>query len=172
MATHYSILAWRIPWTEEPGWLQSMESQTVGHHWETDTFPFFSFMPWNWNSAASKVQCLLPLILCDLASVTLVGFFFFKAFFFFSSSFLFFCCCYFVCVCVCVCVCFAMLLWALNEVKSFHSQFSGCGTSCVCGCFVFVCLFTLQGHKVNGMKYRLSSYLLWRIFWSSNIILV
>ena len=30
MATHSSILAWRIPWTEEPGWLQSMESQRVG----------------------------------------------------------------------------------------------------------------------------------------------
>ena len=27
MATHSSILAWRIPWTEEPGWLQSMGSQ-------------------------------------------------------------------------------------------------------------------------------------------------
>ena len=31
MATHPSILAWRIPWTEEPGGLQSMESQRVGH---------------------------------------------------------------------------------------------------------------------------------------------
>ena len=30
-ATHSSILAWRIPWTEEPGGLQSMESQRVGH---------------------------------------------------------------------------------------------------------------------------------------------
>ena len=30
MATHYSILAWRIPWTEEPGGLQSMGSQRVG----------------------------------------------------------------------------------------------------------------------------------------------
>ena len=30
MATHSSILAWRIPWTEEPGRLQSMESQRVG----------------------------------------------------------------------------------------------------------------------------------------------
>jgi len=29
MATHPSILAWRIPWTEEPGGLQSMESQRV-----------------------------------------------------------------------------------------------------------------------------------------------
>ena len=31
MATHPSILAWRIPWTEEPGRLQSMGSQGVGH---------------------------------------------------------------------------------------------------------------------------------------------
>ena len=32
MATHSSILAWRIPWTEEPGGLQSMESQRVGYN--------------------------------------------------------------------------------------------------------------------------------------------
>ena len=31
METHSSILAWRIPWTEEPGGLQSMGSQRVGH---------------------------------------------------------------------------------------------------------------------------------------------
>ena len=31
MATHYSILAWRIPWTEEPGGLQSTGLQRVGH---------------------------------------------------------------------------------------------------------------------------------------------
>ena len=31
MATHSSILAWRIPWTEELGLLQSMELQTAGH---------------------------------------------------------------------------------------------------------------------------------------------
>ena len=31
MATHSSILAWRIPWTGEPGRLQSMGSQTAGH---------------------------------------------------------------------------------------------------------------------------------------------
>ena len=31
MATHFSILAWRIPWTEEPGGLQYMGSQKVGH---------------------------------------------------------------------------------------------------------------------------------------------
>ena len=33
MATHSSILAWRLPWTEEPDGLQSMGSQIVGHDW-------------------------------------------------------------------------------------------------------------------------------------------
>ena len=32
MPTHSSILAWKIPWTEEPGRLQSMGSQRVGHY--------------------------------------------------------------------------------------------------------------------------------------------
>ena len=32
MATHSSILAWKIPWTEKPGGLQSMRSQRVGHN--------------------------------------------------------------------------------------------------------------------------------------------
>ena len=32
MATHFSILAWRIPWSEEPDKLQSMGSQRVGHN--------------------------------------------------------------------------------------------------------------------------------------------
>ena len=31
MVTHSNILAWEIPWTEEPGGLQSVESQRVGH---------------------------------------------------------------------------------------------------------------------------------------------
>ena len=40
MATHSSILAWRIPWTDEPGGLQSMGSQRVGHDWATNMFTF------------------------------------------------------------------------------------------------------------------------------------
>ena len=32
MATHSSVLAWRIPWTEEPGGLQSTGSRRVGHN--------------------------------------------------------------------------------------------------------------------------------------------
>ena len=38
MATHLSILAWRIPWTEEPGEFQSMGLQRVRHDWATNTF--------------------------------------------------------------------------------------------------------------------------------------
>ena len=37
MATHSSILAWEIPWTEEPGGLQSMGLQKVGQGWATNT---------------------------------------------------------------------------------------------------------------------------------------
>ena len=38
MATDSIILAWRNPWTEEPGGLQSMDSQRVGHDRATNTF--------------------------------------------------------------------------------------------------------------------------------------
>ena len=38
MATHSSILAWRIPWTEEPGGLQSRGAQTVRHNRATNTY--------------------------------------------------------------------------------------------------------------------------------------
>ena len=37
MATHLRILAWRIQWIEEPGGLQSMGSQRVGHGWAINT---------------------------------------------------------------------------------------------------------------------------------------
>ena len=37
MATHMSILAWRIPWIEEPGGLQSMGSPKIRHDWATNT---------------------------------------------------------------------------------------------------------------------------------------
>ena len=40
MATHSSALAWKIPWTEEPGRLQSMGSRRVGHDWATSVSLF------------------------------------------------------------------------------------------------------------------------------------
>ena len=46
MATHSGTLAWKIQWTEEPGRLQSMGLQRVGHHWATSLslFPVLSIM--------------------------------------------------------------------------------------------------------------------------------
>ena len=43
-ATHSSILAWRIPWTEEPGGLQSMGSQRVGHDSVANIYPVLTFL--------------------------------------------------------------------------------------------------------------------------------
>ena len=56
MATHSSILAWRIPQTEEPGGLQSMGSQRIGHDWATTTFTFTC--P-NIQDGLKRVDCFL-----------------------------------------------------------------------------------------------------------------
>ena len=45
MATHSSMLAWKIPWMVEPGRLQSMGSQRVGHNWTT-LLSLLTFMHW------------------------------------------------------------------------------------------------------------------------------
>ena len=45
MAPHSSTLAWKIPWMEEPGGLQSMGSLGVGHDWAT-SLSLFTFMHW------------------------------------------------------------------------------------------------------------------------------
>ena len=45
MATHSSTLAWKIPWMEEPGGLQSMGSRRVGHNWVT-SLSLFTFRYW------------------------------------------------------------------------------------------------------------------------------
>ena len=45
MAPHSSTPAWKIPWTEEPGRLQSIGSQRVGHDWAT-SLSLFTFMHW------------------------------------------------------------------------------------------------------------------------------
>ena len=52
MAPHSSTFAWNIPWTEEPGRLQSMGSLRVGHNWAT-SLSLFTFMHWRreWQPA-------------------------------------------------------------------------------------------------------------------------
>ena len=47
MAAHSSILAWRIPWTKEPGELQPMGSQRLGHSSVTFTLTVVNFIPWS-----------------------------------------------------------------------------------------------------------------------------
>ena len=47
MAIPSSILAWRIPWTEEPGGLQSIRLQRVGHNWVTNIFTHFQSLKLN-----------------------------------------------------------------------------------------------------------------------------
>ena len=57
MATHSSILAWRIPWTEEPGRPQSMGLQTVRHDWVIDT-TFIHMLKWILSPETPEQQFL------------------------------------------------------------------------------------------------------------------
>ena len=56
-ATHSSVLAWQIPWTEEPGRLQSMGSLGVRHDWAT-SLSLFTFMHWEGNGNPLQCSCL------------------------------------------------------------------------------------------------------------------
>ena len=87
MTPHSSTLAWKIPWTEEPGRLQSMGSQRVGHDWVTSlhfrkmtklflifitlfpllTFPFDSFLCFK----SPFFPTAQPLVTIILVSVTM-----------------------------------------------------------------------------------------------------
>ena len=57
MAPHSSILAWKIPWTEEPGRLQSLGSWRVGHVWVT-SLSFFTYMHWRRKGNPLQCSCL------------------------------------------------------------------------------------------------------------------
>ena len=54
MATHSSIRAWRIPWTEEPGGLQTMGSQRAGHDWQSKGRNLIGFL----NELIIIINCL------------------------------------------------------------------------------------------------------------------
>ena len=58
MATHSSILAWRIPWTEEPGGLQSLGMQRVRHDGAINTFTFINTA----DMGGEKFKSYFPLI--------------------------------------------------------------------------------------------------------------
>ena len=60
MATHSSILAWRIPWTEEPGGLQCIGSQTGGHNWVANHYaPLWG--PEQWCLGFPGISLFTPL---------------------------------------------------------------------------------------------------------------
>ena len=77
LATQSSILAWRIPWTEEPGGLQSMGSQRVGHNWATNTFTF----------NISKISFQHDIKIKTINNVFYIIFFLFSLFFFIFTLF-------------------------------------------------------------------------------------
>ena len=56
MATHSSILAWRIPWTEEPSRLQSMGSQRVRHDWATSLHFSLSLQIFSFSFKYSRIS--------------------------------------------------------------------------------------------------------------------
>ena len=82
MATHSSILAWRSPWIEEPGRLQLMRSQRLGHDWVTNTFTLNETTAnitqaeiwkisiyWGFSSLAALWDPAIPLCWISLASL-------------------------------------------------------------------------------------------------------
>ena len=86
MATHSSILAWRIPWKEEPGSLQSMGLQRIKHEWATLIFtllPSYSLKfrqskiptKWKWNHINLLLKKLsrVPLCLWDKVQICPLG---------------------------------------------------------------------------------------------------
>ena len=78
MATHSSILAWRIPWTEETGGLQSMRAtvspQTVGYDWaaEHTTLSRNCCLPWECISSACHQERTLCMI-CTVSVIVYAG---------------------------------------------------------------------------------------------------
>ena len=58
MAPHSSILAWKIPWTEEPGRLPSIQSLGVRHDFTVTSLSLFTFM--HWRRKWQPTQVFLP----------------------------------------------------------------------------------------------------------------
>ena len=79
MATHSSTLAWKIPWTEEPGRLQSTGSLRVGHDWET-SLSLFTSMHWRrkWQPTPVflLVECCFLIVFSRVGEGALVPFLF------------------------------------------------------------------------------------------------
>ena len=64
MVTHSSILAWRVPWVEEPGGLQSMGLPRMGHNWGTKHIGTHSLEEGRWETERSVAAESVRLSLC------------------------------------------------------------------------------------------------------------
>ena len=80
MATHSSILAWRSPWTEDPGCLQSMGSQWVRHDWATSatflkSYMFTCYFILFWRMCTLEYFSIIcpPILLCMLAKLLVMS---------------------------------------------------------------------------------------------------
>ncbi|XP_012033745.3 H-2 class I histocompatibility antigen, Q10 alpha chain-like isoform X2 [Ovis aries] len=81
MATYSSVLAWRIPGTGEPGWLLSMGSHRVGHHWKqlsssssspsAITAPPFRESPWGLPLVADGPASMAKVVMAELTNLKL-----------------------------------------------------------------------------------------------------
>ena len=71
MATHSTILVWKIPWIEEPGELQSIGLQKVGHNWATNTLTFILVFLF---CAFLFLLFIFPFILCVVSVFRRFGF--------------------------------------------------------------------------------------------------
>ena len=83
MANHSSILAWRIPWTKEPGGLQSMELQSVRHDWASCTHKYVEVKPQT-NIIRMTLKICVKLILPHLLYSAVPTFCMWSLAFFFS----------------------------------------------------------------------------------------
>ena len=72
MATHSSILAWRVPWTNDSEELQSMGSQRIEHNWAINTFTFnlnlksSSAIPFSENLYSHLSSLSLSFLICNM----------------------------------------------------------------------------------------------------------
>ena len=68
MATHSSILSWKIPWTEEPGGLQSMGLERIGHDWAEQSLPERTSSS---TELINSAPCSYP-TLCSFVTIVIV----------------------------------------------------------------------------------------------------
>ena len=70
MATHSSTLVWRIPWTEEPGGLQSMGLQRVRYNWATNTHThthtYLKNLSYKWHLKITNINWIKNCIKCSV----------------------------------------------------------------------------------------------------------